>query len=137
MKQQLKLIIKQVIAEELQQEGKGLGRALALGALLGFGGAKLGSHPEKPEASQTQATSDVSHLAEMAKTKVIPSILALAEEGDEGPVRLARNPLLIQIKNVSARDIGLEDLQRLNRLIKQFGISTEETEEFSDMLAAH
>ena len=134
MEKELKLIIKQILAEELQQEGKGLGRALALGALLGFGGAKLGSHLEKPEASQTQPTSDVSHLAQMAKTKVLPSIIALAEEGDQGPVRLARNPFFIEIKNVAEKDIGLEDLQRLNRLIKRFGISTRETEEFSELL---
>ena len=147
MKQQLKLIIKQVIAEELQQEGKGFGKVLGLGALLGFGAAKLGSHSEQPPEPIAHTVkfekghrSNVGQLGQElidAKNKAIQSVIALANQGDQKPRELARNPLFIQIKNVSARDIGLEDLRELNRLIQESGISTEETEEFSDMLATH
>jgi len=67
MKQHLKTIIKQIVAEEMQKEGKGYLRGAALAGLLALGGNKLIGSADKPEpSSQTQQVDTVQSLADFA-----------------------------------------------------------------------
>jgi len=67
MKQHLKTIIKQIVAEEMQKEGKGYLRGAALAGLLALGGNKLIGSADKAEpSSQTQQVDTVQSLADFA-----------------------------------------------------------------------
>jgi hypothetical protein len=67
MRQHLKAIIKQIVVEEMQKEGKGYLRGAVLAGLLALGGNKLiGSADKQEPLSQTQQVDTVQSLADFA-----------------------------------------------------------------------
>lgn len=80
MKQELKTIIKQIIAEELQKEGKGYLRGAALAGLLALGGSKLAKGSEQDHAVQTQQVDTVQSLKDFAVNNVGKDLEGMSHE---------------------------------------------------------
>lgn len=99
MKQHLKAIIKQIVAEEIQKEGKGYLRGAALAGLLALGAGKMADKARTDSTTQTQQTDTVQSLAQFAisdlkkdfedmsessQTKVVEQIQAIEDfQGSE------------------------------------------------------
>lgn len=84
MKEKLKLIIKQIIAEEFQKEGKGYLRGAALGALLALGGSKLAKSFDSQSSQSSQVSmANISSVADLAKYTIENLRPSLSEEFSE------------------------------------------------------
>jgi hypothetical protein len=131
MKQQLKLIIKQVIAEELQQEGKGYLRGAALAGLMALGGSKLMSSASSDKGEVTQQKADsVRDLADFVDNTLGPSLDRDFAEEFERPQRLVTQKVA-DIKNFSGDEEGLfEELRLLAVRLRNAGVRSSDVDEY-------
>jgi hypothetical protein len=130
MKQQLKLIIKQVIAEQFQQEGKGYLRVAALASLMALGGSKLMNRASSDHGSTTQKADSVRDLAEFVVNTLGPSLDRDFAEVSERPQELVMQKIE-DIKTLSGDDETLfEELRVLAVRLRNAGTRSPDVDEF-------
>jgi hypothetical protein len=125
MKQKLKTIIKRIIAEELQNEGKGYLRGAALAGLLALGAGKMAGGAKPDSTTQTQQIDTVNSLAEFAVNNLGNDIDGMSQE------EMLVGNKLEDIKNFQGNDESLfEELRVLAVRLQRAHIDSANADEY-------